>query len=178
MDSAGFSIEDQPLPGVYVLNMPRFDDDRGIFLKTFHAKAFATLGIPFEPAEQFITCSGLNVLRGMHYQVEEAAHLKLVTCPIGRILDVVVDIRPESDQFNQPFSIELNSRQPRALLIDKGYAHGFLTIEDQSWVQYLTSTVHDPDRDRGVHWASIDFDWPVKTPAISKRDSSHPSIIL
>jgi dTDP-4-dehydrorhamnose 3,5-epimerase/CDP-3, 6-dideoxy-D-glycero-D-glycero-4-hexulose-5-epimerase len=114
----------------------------------------------------------------MHYQVEEAAHLKLVSCPIGRILDVVVDIRPESDQFNHPFAIELNSQQPQALLIDKGYAHGFLTIEDQSLVQYLTSTVHDPLRDQGVHWASIDFDWPVKTPVISKRDSRQPPISL
>jgi dTDP-4-dehydrorhamnose 3,5-epimerase-like enzyme len=64
MDSAGFSIADQPLPGVYVLNLPRFDDDRGIFLKTFHANAFATIGIPFYPAEQFMTCSGLNVFVG------------------------------------------------------------------------------------------------------------------
>jgi len=178
MASAGFSIEDQPLPAVYVLRVPRFDDDHGIFLKTFHAKAFASLARPSYPAEQFMTRSGLNVLRGMHYQAEEAAHMKLVSCPIGRIMDVVVDIRPESDHFNQPFSIELGSQKPQALLIDKGYAHGFLTIEDQSWVQYLTSSVHDPDRDLGVHWTSIDCEWPVKSPVISKRDSSLPPITL
>jgi len=78
----------------------------------------------------------------------------------------------------QPFSIELGSQKPQALLIDKGYAHGFLTIEDQSWVQYLTSSVHDPDRDLGVHWTSIDCEWPVKSPVISKRDSSLPPITL
>ena len=178
MDSAGFSIEDQPLPGVYVLRIPRFDDYRGIFLKTIHAKAFASVAMPFFPAEQFMTRSGLNVLRGMHYQAEEAAHLKLVSCPIGRILDVVVDIRPESDQFKQSFAIELSSQKPQALLIDKGYAHGVLTIEAQTWVQYLTSSVHDPERHLGVHWASIDYDRPVKSPVISMRDSGLPPITL
>ena len=172
-----FAVTEQPLPGVFILNIPRFNDHRGVFLKTFSEDIFVSLGIEFQVCEQFITCSHLNVLRGMHYQAAEAAHMKLVSCPIGRILDVIVDIRPGSQRFNQPFAIELGANRPQAMLIGKGYAHGFLTLEDQSWVHYLTSSVHSPSLDKGVHWASINFDWPFQTPIMSDRDRTFPSIL-
>lgn len=173
---AELSIIDQPLPGIYLLSCPHFADTRGDFTKLFHSKALLSQGIDFTPAESFLTRSKGGVIRGMHFQVGEAAHDKLVCCPKGRVIDVVVDVRPGSPMFNKPLAVELSEGRNTALLIGKGYAHGFLAIDDDNWMLYYTSTVHCPALDRGVLWSSISFDWPVKEPILSERDSSHPTI--
>lgn len=173
---ADLLIRSQPLPGVFVLDCPHFPDHRGDFTKLFHAEALLAQGISFTPAESFLTRSNAGVLRGMHFQVDEAAHDKLVTCIKGRVLDVVVDVRPDSPHFNQPFAIELPDTSNTALLIGKGYAHGFFTLDDDSWMLYSTSTVHCTSLDRGVLWSSIAFKWPREQPVLSDRDRRHPSI--
>jgi len=169
-------VADQPLPGIYVLDCSSFSDHRGDFTKFFHAEALKAQGIDFRPAESFLTRSKVGVLRGMHFQVGEAAHDKLVCCIKGHVLDVVVDVRPQSPCFNKPFSVELAESNNTALLIGKGYAHGFITLSDDSWMMYLTSTVHRPSLDRGVLWSSIAFDWPSVRPILSERDERHPRI--
>jgi dTDP-4-dehydrorhamnose 3,5-epimerase len=171
-----FTIIDQPLPGVILLQCPYYSDHRGDFIKLFHCGAMSSLGLPFIPAESFLTRSNAGVIRGMHFQVDEAAHDKLVYCPKGRVLDVVVDIRKDSAHFNQPVAFELSEHGNTALLIGKGYGHGFLALEPDSWMLYFTNTVYNPALDRGVLWSSIAFDWPVQQPVISERDRQHPSI--
>lgn len=173
---AEFQIIEQPLPGVVLLECPRYFDNRGEFTKLFHADGLQECGLQFIPVESFLTRSKVGVIRGMHFQVGEAAHDKLVCCPKGRVLDVVVDVRPESPHFNKPFAIELSDSNSIALLIGKGYAHGFLSLEYYSSMLYYTTTVHNPELDRGVLWSSIDFDWPIQQPLISERDASHPKI--
>jgi dTDP-4-dehydrorhamnose 3,5-epimerase len=170
------SVRNEPLPGVFVLDCPHFPDHRGDFSKLFHFDALLAQGIDFKPAESFLTRSKAYVLRGMHFQVGAAANDKLVTCIKGTVLDVVVDVRPESPHFNKPFSVELSESSNTALLIVKGYAHGFLTVEDDSWMLYSTTTVHCPSLDRGVRWDSIAFDWPIDQPLLSERDGCHPQI--
>lgn len=173
---AEFKIIDQPLPGVTLLQCPHIRDRRGDFTKLFHGDALAALALPFRPAESFLTRSKVGVIRGMHFQVGEAAHDKLVCCPKGRVLDVVVDVRLESEHFNKPVAFELSENASTALLIGKGYGHGFLALDDDSWMLYSTTTIHNPALDRGVLWSSIDFDWPIDRPLISDRDRLHPSI--
>lgn len=173
---ADFHVRSQPMPGVYVLDCPYFPDRRGDFTKLFHIDDLSKEDIAFTPAESFLTRSKTGVLRGMHYQVGEAAHDKLVTCIKGQVLDVVVDVRPESPNFNRPFAVEISESSNTALLIGKGYAHGFLTLAVDSWMLYFTSTVHCPSLDRGVLWSSIAFDWPNAKPLISERDGLHPLI--
>jgi len=173
---AELKIIDQPLPGVYAIECPHYPDSRGEFTKLFHSDALLEQGIEFTPAESFLTRSKTGVVRGMHFQIGEASHSKIVACPKGRVLDVVVDIRPESENFNKPFSIELSEHTSTALLVGKGYAHGFLALDDDSWMLYFTSTVHCPPLDRGVLWSSIDFHWPIQKPILSDRDSRHPLI--
>jgi dTDP-4-dehydrorhamnose 3,5-epimerase len=174
---ADLAVLDQPLPGLFVLDCPYFPDHRGDFTKLFHTDALRAQGIHFSPAESFLTRSKQGVLRGMHFQVGEAAHDKLVTCIKGHVLDVVVDVRPESPHFNKPYAVELTETSNTALLIAEGYAHGFLTLADDSWMLYSTTTVHCPTLDRGVRWSSIAFDWPIKHPLLSGRDGHHPSIL-
>lgn len=173
---ADLRVRSQPLPGVYLLDCPYFPDHRGDFTKLFHIDALSKQGISFMPAESFITRSKVDVLRGMHFQDGEAAHDKLVACIKGSVLDVVVDVRPQSPHFNQPLAVELSDASNTALLIGKGYAHGFLTLSDDSWMLYTTSTVHCPSLDRGVLWSSIAFEWPVVHPLLSDRDGRHPLI--
>lgn len=173
---ADVKIRQEPLPGVFVLDCPHYPDDRGAFTKLFHATSLEALGIEFRPAESFLTRSRADVLRGMHFQAGEATHDKLVSCIKGKVLDVVVDVRAGSSHFNRPFAINLTETTNTALLIGKGYAHGFLSLSDDSWMLYSTSTVHCPSLDRGVLWSSIAFDWPCMHPLLSERDKHHPSI--
>lgn len=173
---AELAIIEHLLPGVTLLQCPHYADHRGDFTKLLHTDALRSLGLPFIPAESFLTRSKAGVIRGMHFQVGEAAHDKLVSCPKGRVLDVVVDVRPESAHFNKPVAVQLSEHSNTALLIGKGYGHGFLALDDDSWMLYSTTTVHNPKLDRGVLWSSIDFDWPVQQPVISERDREHPMI--
>lgn len=171
-----FSIIDNPMPNIYLLEIPKFEDERGIFLKGYNKNDFSNLGINFSPKEQFFTCSKKNVLRGMHFQIEEFAHDKLVYCPLGKVLDVIVDVRTESKYYDKPYAVELSDDKPLALFIGKGYAHGFFTKRNDSWLHYHTSTTHNPNLDMGIHWKSISFNWPVNHPLVSNRDSQHPKI--
>lgn len=171
-----FKIISQPRAGLYLLKCPFFADQRGDFIKLFHCEMFNGVGINFVPAETFVTRSHRGVLRGMHFQAEEYEHDKLVCCVSGKVLDVVVDIRPDSPSFNKSFATELSPESSSALLIPKGYAHGFLALDDNCHMVYHVSTVHSPAHDRGVLWSSINFEWPIQEPIVSLRDSSHPDI--
>lgn len=169
-------VREQPLPNVYLLDCPHYTDTRGSFTKIFHEEALKKLGLCFKPAEFFLSRSSKGVLRGMHFQTGTAEQEKIVYCLKGRVLDVIVDIRASSVNFNKPISIELCEHSQTAIFIGKGYAHGFVSLEDESIMIYQTSTIHQPEFDAGVLWSSIDFDWPIRNPLISARDSKHPPI--
>ena len=173
--AASFSAH-QLLPEVYLLNYPRFSDDRGFLEKYYNSEYFSSLGFNFLPKECFLSESRVGALRGMHYQTGKSAHEKLVTCIRGRVLDVVVDIRPESPFFNRPVSFELTDKKQVSIFVGKGYAHGFLALEDNCLLLYHTSTVYSPSFDAGVLWSSIDFSWPNTNPILSNRDRFHKSI--
>jgi dTDP-4-dehydrorhamnose 3,5-epimerase len=170
------SILSEPLPDVFLLDCPYFPDQRGDFIKLFHSGELLSQGIFFTPVESFLTRSKVDVLRGMHFQVGKSAHEKFVTCIKGNVLDVVVDVRPDSPNFNKPFAIEISESSNKSLLIGKGYAHGFLALGDDNWMLYATTTVHNPSQDRGVLWNSIAFNWPIDQPLLSPRDGLHPKI--
>jgi len=173
---ADLKILEEPLPDLFLLECPHYPDDRGDFTKLFHTESLKAQGVNFPLAEIFLSRSKAGVLRGMHFQAGIAAHAKLVTCTRGRVVDVVVDVKAESTNFNQPFAVELTEASNLALLIGKGYAHGFLSLEDESHMLYATTTVHNPSLDKGVLWSSIAFDWPVPSPLLSARDCQHPRI--
>jgi len=164
------------LPSVYLISLKRSHDQRGDFLKTYNLDAFNKLKLNFVPKESYLSNSYLNVVRGMHYQVGNFSHDKVVTCFKGNVLDVVVDIRIDSPNYNKPISIVLNEENSYALFIGEGYAHGFLSLSENSIMQYMTSTVYSPEFDCGVLWSSIDFEWPISNPILSARDKSHPLI--
>jgi dTDP-4-dehydrorhamnose 3,5-epimerase len=172
MPSAPKPIEpiETGFPGLALLQSRIFRDERGIFVKTFHAPTFEELGLAFDPQEEFYSTSAQNVLRGMHFQMPPADHAKLVYCLAGRALDVVLDMRRASPRFGQAYSCELGSQDGQSLFIPRGFAHGFLSLEEGTVMVYKTDTVHTPDCDAGILWNSFEFPWPVDDPIVSTRD--------
>ncbi len=112
----------------------------------------------------------------MHFQLPPAAHAKLVYCIVGKVLDVVLDLRKDSATFGRSYAHELNGTNREMLFISAGFAHGFLALEDQATMVYQTSTVHSPAQDAGIAWNSFGFDWPVKNPILSERDKNVPAL--
>jgi dTDP-4-dehydrorhamnose 3,5-epimerase/CDP-3, 6-dideoxy-D-glycero-D-glycero-4-hexulose-5-epimerase len=167
----------QPLPGLFLVESRVFRDHRGSFVKTFHEPLFASLGIPpVQVREQFWSSSARGVLRGMHFQMPPADHEKIVTCVAGRVLDVVVDLR-RGPGYGKVWSGELSADNGRILVIPKGFAHGFLSLEEGSVMHYQCSTVHTPASDAGIRWDSFGFDWPLYgAPVLSTRDAGFPTL--
>ncbi len=169
-------IIEQVLPEVFLISLNNSNDLRGNFVKIYNSDEFEKLNLKFFPKESYLSTSSLNVLRGMHYQTGKYAHKKLVSCFKGKVLDVIVDVRPSSKNYNRSVSFYLSEDNPMALLIGKGYAHGFLSLSEICIMSYMTTTVHEPRFDCGVLWSSINFNWPIENPIISERDTTHPKI--
>jgi dTDP-4-dehydrorhamnose 3,5-epimerase len=161
--------------GLFVLQPRVYTDARGTFVKTFHEDYFRAAGIHFVPREEFFSVSARNVLRGMHFQIPPAAHAKLVYCITGRILDVVLDLRSDSPTCGQAVSRELSAANREMFFIPPGFAHGFLSLEDETVTIYKTDFPYAPEQDVGIIWNSFGFPWPVAQPIVSERDSKFPA---
>jgi len=115
----------------------------------------------------------------MHYQIDGAEEAKLIRCIRGRILDVIIDIRPNSETFGQHFMVVLDSMSPdiRMLYVPENCAHGFLTLEDNCEVIYQVSNFYSPEKERGIRWNDPFFriPWPTNNPIVSDKDSSYPN---
>src|ERR1035437_8695910 len=125
------------LPGVAVIKPRVFEDERGGFVKTYHAGLFRDMGLELEPKEEFFSISRKGVIRGMHFQMPPSAHAKLVYCIAGRILDVVLDLRRSSGCYGSVFCSEISGVNREMVFIPAGCAHGFLALEDGTTTAYL-----------------------------------------
>lgn len=162
---------------VHALGLRVFQDARGMLVKTFHAETFAALGLPADFKECYFTRSVRDTVRGMHFQIPPADHSKLVSIVSGRVLDVVLCLRKGDPNYGKYLTQELGlDGDAQAIYIPGGYAHGFLALTPEATVQYLTTTVHAPDCDRGIRWDSFGFAWPVDKPVVSERDRSLPAL--
>lgn len=171
-----FTKVETALPGLVLLRPRIFQDQRGLFIKTFHAETFRDLGLAFEPREEFYSISAKGVLRGMHFQIPPAAHAKLVYCTAGRVTDVVLDLRRSSPTYGRWHACELNATTRELLFIPPGFAHGFLTLDEGATMVYLTTAGHAPDHDKGIRWDGFGYDWGVTAPVLSARDAAFPTL--
>jgi len=169
-------IHSELLPGVFVLEPRVVVDCRGNFVKTYHKPEFNRLGIDYEVEEEFYSTSAKNVIRGMHFQTPPHDAVKLVYCINGSVLDVIVDLRKTSPTFGSSKSIKLSDANHLILMIPSGFAHGFLSLEDDTVMVYKASFVYAPDHDTGIRWDSFGFDWPVQNPITSERDAAFPGL--
>lgn len=153
-----------------VMEYNSFQDQRGEFVKTIHADTFKEHNLIYQYDESFYSVSNKDVIRGMHYQLPPDDHVKLVYVVTGTIVDVVLDLRIESATFGKFFSIELSSKNRKGIYIGKGFAHGFLSLEENTTVEYHTSTAQSRESEAGIRFDSFGYDWEVKDPIISSRD--------
>lgn len=165
------------LPGVYTIGLDQLKDERGVFVKTYHAEIFQTAtGAPLNWRESFYSVSGKNVIRGMHFQVPPFDNTKIVYVTAGKIKDVVLDIRKSSPTYGHYISIDLSADAAGAVLIPAGCAHGFLSLADKTIVVYMQTSVYSQEHDMGILWNSFGMDWGIDNPVLSPRDRTFPSL--
>jgi dTDP-4-dehydrorhamnose 3,5-epimerase len=168
---------ESPLPGAFLVDLELLSDERGFFARAYCLDEFAAHGLS-TPLRQcsvsYNTRKG--TLRGLHYQAAPHEEHKLVRCTAGAIFDVIVDVRPDSHHYRRWFGTELSSKNRRALFIPPGFAHGFLTLSDESEVYYMISVPHAPEHAQGVRWNDPAFgiQWPLAPSVMSARDAAYP----
>ncbi len=166
------NIRETTITGCFVIEPKIFHDQRGTFIKSYQRSLFESAGLEAFFPEEFYSISKKNVVRGMHFQTPPHDHAKLVSCLKGEILDVILDLRPRSSSFKKFTALPLSSENPVSVYIPRGCAHGFLSLSEESYVYYSTSSEHHVAHDTGVRWDSFGFNWPVSEPILSQRDLS------
>lgn len=165
-----------PIEGLLVLQTENHKDNRGSFQKLFNRDFFVVHGLATNFCEFYYSVNHKNVLRGMHFQMPPADHVKLVYVSHGRIIDAVVDIRKDYVSYGKHFTIELNAEKGKYLYIPKGFAHGFVSLEDDTIVNYAQTSCYDKEHDCGIDSMSVGIDWGVKEPIRSERDLMFPTL--
>ncbi len=162
------------ISGLKVIEPNIFEDNRGKFVKTFNDSFFKEIGIDIDIKESYYSISKKDVIRGMHFQIPPYEHMKIVYVTYGKILDVILDIRKGSPSYGNTFSIELSSKNGKILVIPSGLAHGFKSLENNTNVSYLQTSVYSAEHDYGIRYDSFNFDWKCKNKNLSQRDLSFP----
>ena len=165
------------LEGVYTIEIEKFEDERGFFARAWCAKEFEAAGMNPNLVQGNISyCGHRGTLRGMHYQAAPYEEAKCVRCTRGAIYDVCIDLRPESPSFLKWTGVELSAQNHRLIYIPEGFAHGYVTLVDNTEIFYLVSQYYAPEYERGVRWDDKRFsiDWPITDVIISEKDKTWP----
>ena len=165
------------LAGAYIIEPERREDERGFFARTWCQREFEAHGLNPSLAQCNISYNKVKgTLRGMHFQAPPYQEVKLIRCTMGAIYDVIIDLRPESPTFVNHFGVTLTPQGRNMLYIPEGFAHGFLTLADDTEVFYQMSEFYAPNYGRGVRWNDPAFGikWPAEVTVISERDANYP----
>ena len=164
------------IDGVVIVDLDVISDERGSFSRLQCPEEFAAAGHPFVPVQTSLSRNAkARTLRGMHYEAAPHAEAKLVRVTRGAIFDVAIDLRTDSPTYLRWTGAELSAENGRALLIGKGMAHGFITLEDDTDVLYQIDRMFEPGHGRGVRWNDPAFgiEWPATPLVISERDAAY-----
>ena len=167
------------LKGSYVIDIEQLQDERGFFARSWCRREFEAHGLNPQLVQCNISFNArIGTMRGMHYQVKPSEEAKLIRCTMGSIYDVIIDIRPDSHTFKQYLGIVLTPGNYKMLYVPEGFAHGFLTLENNTEIFYQMSEFYAPDHARGFRWNDPAFgiEWPSNVQVISERDKSYPDI--
>lgn len=169
------AVEELGLQGLKLIKPRRFTDLRGYFEELFNLADFERWGLPTYFPQDNLSFSAKGVIRGMHFQLAPAAQAKLVKVLRGRILDVVVDIRPDSATYGRHEIIELSDENGHILLVPEGFAHGFEALEDTHFL-YKCTALYSPADEGGLLYNDPDLaiDWQTENPIISPKDLALP----
>jgi len=169
------------IPDVVIIEPTVHGDHRGYFVETFRAdKLEAFLGYKLNFGQDNESKSSKGVLRGLHYQLPPHAQTKLVRVIQGQVLDVAVDIRKNSPTFGQYVAVELSANNKKQLLVPRGFAHGFVVLEDDTVFAYKVDNYYSPDCDRGIAFDDkyLNIDWILKVEELklSDKDIKQPKL--
>lgn len=168
------------LKGAFIIEPQRLEDDRGFFARTWCQEEFEAYGLRPRWVQSNISFNKhRGTLRGMHYQAPPHQEVKLIRCTAGVIYDVIIDLRPASATFKHYASVTLTAENCTMLYAPEGFAHGFLTLEDNTEIFYQMSAFYAPECARGVRWNDPAFGihWPSAVKVISERDRGYPDFI-
>jgi len=171
-------IEETAIDDLLVVHTPVYQDERGQFQEIHSEERFASQDIPIDFERTFYSQSDRDVLRGLHLQLPPFQEAKLVSCLHGKIFDVAVDLRPDSETYGEAVTACLSGTATASLCIPRGFAHGFVALADDSIVHYMSDNEYAPDHQSGIHWAdeSVGVDWPVTDPIVSEKDQNLGSL--
>lgn len=162
-----------PLAGAKLIRPRIFRDSRGFFLESYSRERYVAGGMPETWVQDNHSRSRRGTLRGLHYQAKPG-QAKLVRVTLGRIYDVLVDIRPHSPTFGQWHGVEIDAEEHSQVYIPIGFAHGFGVLSDVAEVQYKVSAPYDAAHECAIRWndPEIGVQWPIEEPILSERDLS------
>ena len=166
-----------PLQDAYTIELEKRGDDRGFFARLFCTEEFANQGIVSSYAQiNNSLTERRGTLRGMHYQLSPSAEVKVVRCISGSLYDVILDLRPDSPTYGKWFGETLSAENRLMMYAPKGFAHGFITLEENAEAIYLVSDPYAPDLERGVRFndPAFDIEWPIEPVEVSEKDRSWP----
>jgi dTDP-4-dehydrorhamnose 3,5-epimerase len=171
-------FEETKLPGAFVIDLERREDERGFFARTFCANEFGDHGLNARLVQANTSWNPRKgTLRGMHFQNAPHAEVKVVRATRGAIHDVIIDLRPGSPTYKQWIGVDLTQENRRALYVPEGFAHGFQTLVPDTEVHYLVTEFYTPEAEGGVRWDDPAFgiEWPDPANAfLSPKDATWP----
>lgn len=165
------------LRGAFTIDLDLIVDERGFFARSWCTQEFQANGLDARLVQCNVSYNKVKgTLRGMHYQIAPAAEVKVVRCTSGEIYDVIVDLRPDSPTYKKSLSVLLSAENHRMLYIPQQFAHGFLTLSDNTEVIYQMSECYAPELARGFRWNDPTFgiSWPDPVKVNSGKDRSYP----
>jgi len=168
-------VTETKLEGVYIVEPQVFGDARGWFMETYSKKKTPQIVNEFVQDNQSYSAQK-GTLRGIHFQSHPMEQAKLLRCSRGALLDVAVDLRPDSKTFKQWIAVELTAENKKQIFIPRGFGHGFITLEDDTEIIYKTDNYYSYEHDRAILWSDpeIGVDWGTDSPIVSEKDKIAP----
>ncbi|MDU0343769.1 dTDP-4-dehydrorhamnose 3,5-epimerase [Bosea rubneri] len=168
-----------PLDGARLIELEKRGDERGFFARFFCEKEFAADGLETRFVQVNTSLSAKKgTLRGMHYQLPPSAEVKVIRCIRGSLFDVIVDLRAGSPTFGKWYGAELNAENRLMMYVPRGFAHGFITLQDDTEALYLVSAFYGPNEERGLRFndPAIGVEWPLAAVEVSDKDRNWPDL--
>ena len=167
-----------PIEGLLIIEPRVFQDARGFFEETYNEQRYRDAGIDVRFVQDNLSASCYGVVRGLHFQRPPFTQAKLVSCIVGSVLDVAVDLRKDSPTFGQHVAVEINDKNHRQFFIPKGFAHGFSVLSEYALFSYKCDELYHPEADGGILLSdpALNINWriPDDKRILSEKDTKHP----
>ncbi|HCS87480.1 MAG TPA: dTDP-4-dehydrorhamnose 3,5-epimerase [Bacteroidales bacterium] len=172
------NIIETPIKDLLIIEPDVFADERGFFMETYNAERYAKAGIRHHFVQDNMSSSCYGVVRGLHFQKPPYAQSKLVSCIVGEVLDVAMDLRTDSETFGKWYSVRLSAENHRQFLIPQGFAHGFSVLSEHAVFAYKCDNLYHKESEGGILLSDpqlgIDWQVPEERMILSEKDKKHP----